>query len=69
VPRLLHALVVVCWLAGASGLQAQDLMRHVELTSPEMTQSELTQSDIEHLIRQEPGGSLNLSGKRLLLLM
>src|SRR5919112_6262215 len=59
------AVVLMCLLTLASGSYAQDMMRHVDLTSPEMVGSELTREEIEHLISQAGASSLDLSGKRL----
>ena len=52
--------MLLCLLTPAPGLNAQDTMRHVDLTSPEMVRSELTREEIEHLISQAGASSLDL---------
>src|SRR5215207_2288287 len=47
----------------SSGSLGQDMMRHVDLTSPEMTQAEVTRADVEILIQNS--APVDLSNRRL----
>src|SRR4051794_25927974 len=47
----------------SSGSLGQDMMRHVDLASPEMTQAEVTRADVEILIQN--GAPVDLSNRRL----
>jgi uncharacterized protein YjbI with pentapeptide repeats len=67
----MHALVQVVFagvlLSIASGSAAtQDMMRHIDLTSPEMTSAETTRAEIDAMIvAATPGRPLDLTGKKL----
>ena len=48
-----------------SGAQAQDMLRGVDLTSPDMTQAETTRAALEASIAAAGGKPLDLGGKKL----
>jgi uncharacterized protein YjbI with pentapeptide repeats len=58
-----RAVFAVSALIVSSGSLGQDMMRHVDLASPEMTQAEVTRADVEILIQN--GAPVDLSNRRL----
>jgi hypothetical protein len=53
-------------LAFAATAFAQDLMRHVDLSSPEMTSAEMTRAEVEAVLASGKSGvPVDLSGKKL----
>src|SRR5262245_23378885 len=59
-----HALALATMLALAAPACAQDMMRHLDLTSPAMTQAEMTRLEVERLISGSAGRP-DLGGRRL----
>ena len=55
-------LLALAWVAAA----AQDMMRHVDLNSPEMTTAEMSRSEIEAAIAAAtPARAVDLTGRKL----
>ncbi len=50
------------WLATATA-QAQDMMRHVDLSSPRFSSAEMTRVEVEASLRAAPAGA-DFSGKK-----
>ena len=60
--------IIACGMLGiASGAAtAQDMMRHLDMSSPEMTSAEMIRADVEAVIASAaPGDAINFTGKRL----
>src|SRR3984893_6433133 len=63
-----HTAVALAWgmLGAASAVAAaQDMMRHVDLTSPEMTTAEMTRADVVASIAAARPASVDFTGKKL----
>src|SRR5260370_17637361 len=69
--RLAFALVsMAALLVHPSNAVSQDLLRYVDLNSPEMSTSEMTRAEVDALLKAAPQGpgeqrSADLEGKRL----
>ena len=59
------ALAAALSLAPPGAAIAQDMMRHVDLASPEMVSAEMTRDDLAAMVRAAAGKPLDLTGKRL----
>ena len=55
-------LAAAAWLSPA---YAQDMMDHVDLSSPKFSSAEMTRAEIETIIKTSPHGGLDFSGKSL----
>src|SRR4051812_45080959 len=61
---LVRVAVVSTWFLG--GAQAQDMMRNLDLSSPNMVEAEMTREALATMLEAAPEGQpLDLSGKRL----
>jgi uncharacterized protein YjbI with pentapeptide repeats len=59
-------LVALCGLLAAARSPAQDMMRYVDLASPDMTTAEMTRGEVEHVLAAAtPEHPADFAGKRL----
>src|ERR1700737_3849639 len=61
------AVLIACGMLGVApaAAVAQDMMRHVDLTSPEMTSAEMTRDEVVARITAATSASLDFTGKKL----
>src|SRR5205823_6794708 len=59
-------LVVACGVLGLASVSAQDMMRHIDLTSAEMTSAEMTRADVQASIAAATNSQpADFTGKKL----
>jgi uncharacterized protein YjbI with pentapeptide repeats len=63
--KLSGSMSLIAAITLTSVTQAQDMMRHVDLSSPKFTTSEMTREEVEAAVKMSHGGGVDLADKSL----